>query len=117
MGVLPRYVRNARGHVRHIRSDEEEVTLCGLDIEWMQNAQPLDFAMPICEKCLRIDLPVKIVTVEVMKKTHGRYKSPVGWKVYINGAKYPAKPMEYYELSEHGAILIAIGEYKSKHGV
>lgn len=63
------------------------------------------------------NLPVKIVTVEVMKKTHGRYKSPVGWKVYINGAKYPPKPMEYYMLTEEGAILIATDDYKRKHGV
>jgi hypothetical protein len=66
--------------------------------------------------CIR-NLPVKIQTVEVMKKTHGRFKSHVGWKVYINGKKYPEKPVEFYAHDEETAILMAIGDYATKHGV
>jgi len=60
------------------------------------------------------NLPVKIQTVEVMKKTHGRFKSHVGWKVYINGKKYPEKPVEYYPETEETSILFAIGDYNRK---
>ena len=66
------------------------------------------------------DLPAKIVTKEVLRKDPGCKGAElifVGWKVYINGAKYPEKPMEYYALIEDGAIRIAIDDYKRKHGV
>lgn len=63
------------------------------------------------------DLPVKIVTVAAMKKIHGRYKSHVGWKVYINGAKFPEKPLDYYTFDEETAIGVAIVDYKARHGL
>jgi hypothetical protein len=65
-------------------------------------------------------LPVKIVTKPVMKKTPGCKGSElliVGWKVYINGAKYPEKPVEYYNKSEAEALESAIFSYTLKHGV
>lgn len=58
------------------------------------------------------NLPVKIQTVDVQRK--GVIQ---GWKVYINGAKYPGKPVEYYAETEETSVNLAIIGYKVKHGV
>ena len=45
----------------------------------------------------------KIVTVLVTKETH-----PLGWKVYIDGKKFPEKPLDFYSgCSELTAVELA----------
>ncbi len=51
---------------------------------------------------------MKIVTKKVEKKGVHR-----GWKVYINGEKWPKKPKDFYDfLTEEFAIGVAINEAK-----
>ncbi len=58
------------------------------------------------------NLPVKIQSVHV-----GNKHMVAGWKIYINGSKYPQKPLDTYTMIEADAIEAAIQDYKKKYGV
>jgi len=52
----------------------------------------------------------RIVTKEVTKS-----KEHKGWKVYIDGSKFPKKPMDYYAgMTEEQAITKALETYRGK---
>jgi hypothetical protein len=55
---------------------------------------------------------LKIVTKEVMKTKNKKLK---GWKVYVDGEKFPKKPMDFYQgMTEEQAIMKALEEFRSK---
>lgn len=42
-----------------------------------------------------------------------KYKIHLGWKVYIDGAKYPKKPHDFYGvIAEESAIARAMRDYR-----
>jgi hypothetical protein len=54
----------------------------------------------------------RIRTKEVTKN-----KQHIGWKVYINGSKYPKKPVDFYkDVTEQQAIMKAMQEFRLPGG-
>lgn len=55
---------------------------------------------------------MKIDTLEVIES-----EQHLGWKVYINGEKFPKKPQNYYNVTlEESAKMRAIVEYQEIYG-
>ena len=51
-----------------------------------------------------------IITKEVTKS-----KEHKGWKVYIDGSKFPRKPVDYYTgMTEEQAVKKALEEYRGR---
>jgi len=52
---------------------------------------------------------MKIVTTSIEK-----YNELIGWKVYLNGEKFPKKPLVYYHiLEEKEAIKQAMEDFRA----
>jgi hypothetical protein len=52
----------------------------------------------------------RIRTKEVMKMKNKKLK---GWKVYVDGEKFPKKPVDFYQgITEEQAITKALEEYR-----
>jgi hypothetical protein len=54
--VSMKYFVNADGKARHIENPEGGVTLCGLELEFMQTALNEKLELPICKKCKRREI-------------------------------------------------------------